>query len=568
MNEFVMYETLCSLEGIVASYASGRDLLPKIRYAKEMVSTRRYRIAVVGMFKCGKSTLINALVGTSILPTDTLPTTAVINRIIYGDTKQITICCRDGRTERRSIQDLADYATQKGGKIPSSDIREIIVEYPSVFCRNRIEIIDTPGLNDNDLMTETTFGVLGDINSAIVTISALEPLSMTERDLIVSLIQQKGIHHIIFVITFIDQVSRRPGDQDRIIDFIRKRLQTEVFSYIEEQWAGDPEMLLKARNMLKDPVLFAVSAVLALKGFEYDDPDILEESRFPRFKQELFDLLIAGQSADMYQLAMECVREADLNLGQWHHKQLKQLNDEHDVVEKKMQLRSGYVNDKGHMLQMQLQQTDHALRDLVPESDNLLDSEEIRADIQELRRYFIKEVSSLRAGHDSDPVIRQCLTGASARGFQFMKNRGLEHQRRINTKLFAVTDTFSKLRYHAGFDEKKLKDRITAWSRENAFPVFKWSSDPTLPGRTLHGIDIMPVVNEIILTSLKQYAGGLQRFISSWRKTLIELNAEDRQEGETDALRRLEHIRVQQDIAERMYEENRRKVSEWKRNME
>jgi ribosome biogenesis GTPase A len=52
----------------------------------ERVENQSFSVAVFGMFRTGKSTFINALLGQDILPSDVTPTTATINRVTYGVT--------------------------------------------------------------------------------------------------------------------------------------------------------------------------------------------------------------------------------------------------------------------------------------------------------------------------------------------------------------------------------------------------------------------------------------------------------------------------------------------------
>ena len=72
--------------------------------------------------------------------------------------------------------------------------------------QNNVELIDTPGLNDNESMTETTLNILGQIDTAIVVISATIPVSQSEQRLIFDLIKQTDIYNLAFVVTFIDRV--------------------------------------------------------------------------------------------------------------------------------------------------------------------------------------------------------------------------------------------------------------------------------------------------------------------------------------------------------------------------
>lgn len=61
------------------------DLLEKVTALEDNIRQDRYKILVLGEFKRGKSTLVNALLGRSILPMDVLPETATLNEIVYSE---------------------------------------------------------------------------------------------------------------------------------------------------------------------------------------------------------------------------------------------------------------------------------------------------------------------------------------------------------------------------------------------------------------------------------------------------------------------------------------------------
>lgn len=91
MNDFFLYEQLCALEGIGKQYPQGHEYAKKVRAIADQLASQTYRVAVIGEFKRGKSSLINALLRSSILPTDILPITAAINRVVYGEKARIQI---------------------------------------------------------------------------------------------------------------------------------------------------------------------------------------------------------------------------------------------------------------------------------------------------------------------------------------------------------------------------------------------------------------------------------------------------------------------------------------------
>ena len=56
----------------------------------------RFNLVVLGAFKRGKSTLINALLGESILPTAIVPLTSVVTVLGYGEHLNIEVLFHNG----------------------------------------------------------------------------------------------------------------------------------------------------------------------------------------------------------------------------------------------------------------------------------------------------------------------------------------------------------------------------------------------------------------------------------------------------------------------------------------
>ncbi|MBQ7958353.1 MAG: dynamin family protein, partial [Oscillospiraceae bacterium] len=56
----------------------------------EKVAQEHFEVAIVGEFKRGKSTLINAMLGQEVLHSDVLPATATLNRVTYSESPYVT----------------------------------------------------------------------------------------------------------------------------------------------------------------------------------------------------------------------------------------------------------------------------------------------------------------------------------------------------------------------------------------------------------------------------------------------------------------------------------------------
>ena len=82
------------LQGIysrASSLLSALDLKTEAETLKgnqDSLSSDTFKVLVVGEFKRGKSTFINALLGEEVLPAFSIPCTAVINEIKYSEEKK------------------------------------------------------------------------------------------------------------------------------------------------------------------------------------------------------------------------------------------------------------------------------------------------------------------------------------------------------------------------------------------------------------------------------------------------------------------------------------------------
>ena len=82
----------------------------------EKNAKEHFEVAIVGEFKRGKSTLINALLGKEVLPADVLPATATLNRVTYSADPYVMVTYKNGASEKVDISRLADYVTKLSGK--------------------------------------------------------------------------------------------------------------------------------------------------------------------------------------------------------------------------------------------------------------------------------------------------------------------------------------------------------------------------------------------------------------------------------------------------------------------
>ena len=106
------------------------------------------RIALAGTLKAGKSTLVNALVGEDIAPTDATEATRIVTRFRHGPSPKVTANHRDGGRSNvpiaRAAGDQQRSLTFSFSGLNPEDVEDLDVEWPAAELIDTT-IIDTPG---------------------------------------------------------------------------------------------------------------------------------------------------------------------------------------------------------------------------------------------------------------------------------------------------------------------------------------------------------------------------------------------------------------------------------------
>lgn len=140
-----------------------------------------FSVVVMGDFKRGKSTLINAILGKNVAPADVSPETMTINKISFGQQANREAVLKNGKRLRLNAEELGrSELEQIIQRIPAPiDHIEIQENLPIL---KEISIVDTPGLGDvlksfEDQVQE----YLNHADAVIYVVSVLSPLSESEQ---------------------------------------------------------------------------------------------------------------------------------------------------------------------------------------------------------------------------------------------------------------------------------------------------------------------------------------------------------------------------------------------------
>lgn len=112
----------------------------------DKLETNSYQIAVFGRVSSGKSSLLNHILGSDVLPVGVNPITAIPTRIIHGTAPKVKIAYLDGRSEEAAIARLPEFVSEQHNPGNSKHVTRITVEAPSERLRDGVVFVDTPGL--------------------------------------------------------------------------------------------------------------------------------------------------------------------------------------------------------------------------------------------------------------------------------------------------------------------------------------------------------------------------------------------------------------------------------------
>lgn len=236
--------------------------------AADRLLHNRFDIVVLGQFKRGKTTFINALLGENLLLTAIVPLTNIATRVRYAPQASARVTFLDGRTQEITLQDLELYTTEKGNPGNGKRVLLVEVELPATTLKDGTMVTDTPGIASIfEQNTKAAMEYIPQADAAIFLVNADPPISEAERTFLKEI--RPYLTKLFFVQNKIDQVS--PEDQEESLAFTRA---------VIEETMGE-----------RGIVIYPISARLALEAKLAQDPVRLRQSRFDQFEQDLHTFL-------------------------------------------------------------------------------------------------------------------------------------------------------------------------------------------------------------------------------------------------------------------------------------
>ena len=240
-----------------------------------------YKILVLGEFKRGKSTLVNALLGCSIVPMDVLPETATLNEVVYSDTPFVKVFYSNGLVEDGTLS--AEFLQRFSANAENSQahlVDKIQMGYPLPFLQDKITLVDTPGVADLDeTRCDITYQIIPQANAVIFLLDANTPLTQSEKDFLVDRLIPQGIDNILFLLNKYDFIDEE--EDEGFLEEVEHRLRITL-----KDEAGN--------DLLKEIRILPISAKMALEGHIYDKESLVHESGLVQVQERLTQMLSKG----------------------------------------------------------------------------------------------------------------------------------------------------------------------------------------------------------------------------------------------------------------------------------
>jgi predicted GTPase len=186
----------------------------------------RFTLAVLGQFKRGKSSLMNAIIGRELLPTGVLPLTSAITVLKFGPKERLTVE-REGLSwpEVAPISQLEEYVTERGNPGNRKKVKTANVEVPLPFLRRGLEFVDTPGVGSAiTANTATTYAFLPQCDAVLFVTSVDSPFTSVELEFLRDIRQY--VHKIFFVINKTDLLGER--ERREVLGFVAKTIREQM----------------------------------------------------------------------------------------------------------------------------------------------------------------------------------------------------------------------------------------------------------------------------------------------------------------------------------------------------
>jgi len=184
-------------------------ILARLRDLQKRFEEGRLRVAVLGQFKRGKSTLLNALLGAPLLPTGVTPVTAIPTFVEASDSTWVRVAFNSAAAPLvTSVAHeipgvLENHISEAQNPRNRLDVASVTIGVRSDFLEHGVVLVDTPGVGSTFVHnTAAAEAVLSECDAALFVLSADPPITEAEAAYLDKV--RRLIAKIFFVLNKVD----------------------------------------------------------------------------------------------------------------------------------------------------------------------------------------------------------------------------------------------------------------------------------------------------------------------------------------------------------------------------
>jgi GTP-binding protein EngB required for normal cell division len=201
------------------------EFRPRIDSLASRLEDNNLEVALFGRVSCGKSSLLNAVLGIDVLPVGINPITAVPTRLVYGAALRAVVTFGSGRIEIVPVEELGKLVTESGNPCNLRNVTRAMVQVPSPRLKQGVTLVDTPGLGSLARRGGAeTLVYLPSCDLALLLIDA--GATLNEEDVGTLRLLTEAAIPVIVLLSKADLLTK--SDLYRVTDYIHGQLQQEL----------------------------------------------------------------------------------------------------------------------------------------------------------------------------------------------------------------------------------------------------------------------------------------------------------------------------------------------------
>ncbi|MFB3916347.1 MAG: dynamin family protein [Terriglobales bacterium] len=217
-------EVVTQLERIISEHG-----LVEFRSTLSMIVDRledtTFEVAVFGRVSSGKSSLLNAVLGTDVLPVGVTPITAVPTRLMFSEDPVVLVWFPDRGPEGFGLEKLAEFVSERNNPGNTKHVARIIAALPSSRLREGVVFVDTPGLGSLAASgAAETLAYLPRCDLGVILIDAASSLSPDDLRTIEAL-YEGGVPASI-LLSKADLLA--PQDLERVLAYTKEHIRSNL----------------------------------------------------------------------------------------------------------------------------------------------------------------------------------------------------------------------------------------------------------------------------------------------------------------------------------------------------